>query len=157
MTAGPATPRHAPVRAVTTALLVLLLAGLPALASCSREFGPGEGGPVVATSPEAARTKLRLQLADPCYDGDARATWTRCARWLEETAGSARTAAGAVPGDAVLVGAADGVGRGRDDFLRRGCGPTPSASADPGSCVSALTTAREQVRTLAVALGVPGA
>ena len=138
------------------ALALALLAGLT-LTGCSREFGPGETGPQVAASPEAARTKLRLQLADPCYAGDARAAWTRCARWIEETAGSARTAVGARPDDPALVRAADGVAAGRDAFLGRGCGPVPTPSADTGACIATLTTTRDAVRALATALAVPGA
>lgn len=150
----PPATRHRPV---AVPVLLLSVIALLALTGCSREFGPGERGPQVATSPEAARTKLRLQLADPCYTGDARAAWPRCARWVEETAGSARSAAGALPGDAALVRSADGVGAGRDDFLGRGCGPVPAPSSDPGACIAALLATRDSVRSLATTLAVPGA
>lgn len=143
------------VAVVAAALAVLLTSG------CAREFGPGEGGPGRApqaedTSAQSARDKLELQRQDPCDDGDARAVWPRCARWAEEIAGTARTAAGARPDDRAVTAAAGTVTAGRDAFLARGCGPVPAPQADPGACIAALLGTREGVRGLAAALGTPG-
>jgi hypothetical protein len=147
---------------VLAMLLALLVTG------CTREFGPGEtargasgapGANVDATT-DAARTKLSLQVQDPCYAGDARQAWPRCARWVEETASSARTAAeasGSAPADPAVVAGAAAVAAGHDAFLGRGCGTgATGAQADAGACVGALTQTRNGVRGLAQALHVPG-
>jgi hypothetical protein len=113
-------------------------------------------GPVnEAGSPQAARSKLTLALADPCYSSpDPRAVWPRCGRWVEETASTARTATSALPNDAAVASAATGVGAAHDDYVARGCpgtGPTVPLNADV--CIGALTTVRTAMGKLAAALG----
>ena len=144
-------------RRAVHALVAVALAGCT-LAGCSRELGPdqnGTAGESVATA-DTARTKLSLQAQDSCYTGDVRASWPRCGRWVEETAGTARTATGALPSDAAVSTAAGTVIAGRDAFTARGCtGMGSGSDPDPGQCVAALGGARTGVRALAVALGVP--
>ena len=63
-------PRAA-VRTLTTlaALLAVLVLG-----GCSSEFGgPANQSGAEATGSGPARSKLLLQIQDPCYSGDARA------------------------------------------------------------------------------------
>lgn len=153
-------------RATSAMLLVLALILPGALTTgCTPEFGPGETAPGGTPPPgaarvdptaDAARTKLTFQVQDPCYAGDPREAWPRCARWVEETASSARTAAGALRSDPRVLDGAGAVGAGHDAFLGRGCGT--GAAPDPDACVGALLQARDGVHGLAQALGgVPGA
>lgn len=142
----------------TVGALVVLIALLGT--GCSREFGPGDsagrtpGGATAGVTAESARTKLGLQVRDPCYAGDPQQAWPRCARWVEETASSARTAADALPAQRPVTDGAAAVAAGRDAFLGRGCGTGAAAArADGAACVGALLQARDGVRTLARSLG----
>ncbi|MEJ2869639.1 hypothetical protein WCD74_17835 [Actinomycetospora sp. OC33-EN08] len=149
------------VGSVVLAALVALLAGcsdaapadIPAGQSSEAAAAPG----VENRSPDAARNKLRLALADPCYtSADPRAVWPRCGRWVEETASTARTAANARPDDPAVTAAAAGVGAARDAYVARGCPATaPGGTVDVGACVGGLVTARNAVGGLARALGSP--
>ncbi|MCD2193393.1 hypothetical protein LQ327_08340 [Actinomycetospora endophytica] len=142
-------------------VLLTLLAGCsggsPAdIPSGQSSDGAATQGPVVeARSPDAARSKLRLALADPCYASpDARAVWPRCGRWVEEAAGIARTAASALPNDAAVTGAVPAVAAAHDDFVGRGCPSTgPAVPLDANACVGALTSVRTAVGRLSAALG----
>ena len=148
--------------ALVLTLLVALLAacsGSPAeIPSGQSPDGAATQGPVVETgSPDAARTKLRLAEADPCYSSpDPRAVWPRCGRWVEETASIARTAANALPNDPAIASAVAAVGPAHDDFVARGCPATgPAVPLDASACVGALATVRAAVGRLSTALGPP--
>lgn len=142
-------------RRALAGVLVLLVALL--LTGCSRELGgpdPDRSGPGVATSPDAARTKLALALTDPCYtDPDPRSTWPRCGRWAEEATSTARSAASALPNDAAVTAAGAAVSAGRDLFVSRGCASqAPTVPVDAGACIGALITTRTAVGRLDTAL-----
>jgi hypothetical protein len=109
-------------------------------------------------SPDAARNKLRLALADPCYtNADPRAVWPRCGRWVEETASTARAAANVLPDNPAVTAAATAVGSARDAYVARGCPATaPGGTVDVSSCVGGLVAARAAVGGLAQALGTSG-
>ncbi|WP_018331810.1 hypothetical protein [Actinomycetospora chiangmaiensis] len=109
-------------------------------------------------SSDAARNKLRLALADPCYtDPDARAVWPRCGRWVEETASTARSAANALPNDPAVTAAVAGVTNARDTYVGRGCPATaPGGTIDVSACVGGLVAARAATSALARALGTGG-
>ena len=138
------------------AVAAAVLAGTILLTGCSRELGgeTGRDGPAQATSPDAARTKLRLALQDPCFtDADPRRTWPRCGRWVEEAVSTARAASTALPADPAITQATTEVTAGRDAFLARGCPSTgPAVPADAGGCVGALGTTRGGVAALGAAL-----
>ena len=144
---------HAALPAAVALLAVLVLGG------CSGEFGgPPDRGAGQATGSGPARSKLALQIQDPCYSGDARAEWPRCARWEEEVAGTARTAGQAAPTDRVVTAAVTEVTAGHDAFGRAGCTVArPTLPTDPGPCIAAVLQTREGVRALAPTLGVPAA
>jgi hypothetical protein len=148
-------PRAA-VRTLTTltALLAVLVLG-----GCSSEFGgPANQSGAEATGSGPARSKLLLQIQDPCYSGDARAEWSRCARWEEEVAGTARTAGQAAPADRAVTDAVATVAAGHDAFGRAGCTVAqPTLPTDPGPCIAAVLRTREGIRALAPRLGVPAA
>ncbi|MDL5154587.1 hypothetical protein [Actinomycetospora termitidis] len=147
--------------AVALALLALLAgcgdsgnpASIPSGQSSEAAAAPG----VENRSPDSARNKLRLALADPCYTGpDPRAVWPRCGRWVEETASTARTAANALPQDPAVTAAAAGVGSARDAYVARGCPATaPGGTVDVSACVGGLVAARNAVGALSRALGTP--
>lgn len=147
--------------AVLAAVVLGLLAGCgdsnPASIPAGQSSEAGTPG-VENRSPDAAKNKLRLALADPCYtDADPRAVWPRCGRWVEETASTARTAANALPDDAAVTNAAAGVGAARDAYVARGCPATaPGGTVDVGACVGGLVAARTAVSGLAQALGSVG-
>ncbi len=148
-------------------LVLVLLAALLTLAGCAgsgaAQIPAGQSsdnaatqGPVVeARTPESARQKMALALADPCYSSpDPRAVWPRCGRWVEESASTARTAASAIPNDAAVVGASAAVGAAHDDFVARGCpGTGPTVPLDANSCIGALITVRGAMGRLSGALG----
>ncbi len=154
---GPATAARG---LALTALAVVLLAGCagngPAVVPSGQSSdGAATQGPVVeARSPDSARQKLSLALADPCYSSpDARAVWPRCGRWVEESASTARTAATAIP-NAAVTGAAAAVGAAHDDYVARGCpGTGPTVPLDANSCIGALTSVRAAMSRLSGALG----
>lgn len=145
------------------ALLLALLAGCsggsPAeIPSGQSSDGAATQGPVVeARSPDAARSKLRLALTDPCYSSpDPRAVWPRCGRWVEESASIARTAASALPNDPGVAGAVPAVAAAHDDFVGRGCASTgPAVPLEASACVGALTSVRTAVGRLSAALNSP--
>jgi len=143
-------------RRASAAVAAAALAGTVLLTGCARELGgeAGRDGPAVATSPDAARTKLRLALEDPCFtDADPRRTWPRCGRWVEETVSTARAATTALPADPAVARAAADVTAGRDAFLARGCPATgPAVPVDAGGCLGALGTTRRGVAALDAAL-----
>ena len=146
-------------RRALAAALVLLTALL--LAGCSSELGGPDtdrGGPGVATSPDAARTKLALALTDPCYtDPDPRSTWTRCGRWAEEATSTARSAATALPKDTAVTSSGAAVSAGRNLFVSRGCASqAPTVPVDAGACIGALITTRTAVGQLDAALRAVG-
>jgi hypothetical protein len=151
------------VAGLLLALLVALLAGCsdgsPAeIPSGQSTDGAATQGPVVeARSPDAARTKLRLALTDPCYSSpDPRAVWPRCGRWVEESASIARTAASALPNDPAVTTAVAAVAPAHDDFVGRGCASTgPAVPLDASACVGALTSVRAAVSRLSAALNSP--
>ncbi|GAA4853661.1 hypothetical protein GCM10023201_54140 [Actinomycetospora corticicola] len=146
-------------------LVVLAAVLLGVLAGCGGTDNPasipsGQSSEAAAPgvenrSPDAARNKLRLALADPCYtSSDPRAVWPRCGRWVEETASTARTAANALPDDPAVTAAAAQVGAARDSYVARGCPATaPGGTVDVGACVGGLVTARTAVDALSRALG----
>jgi hypothetical protein len=145
---------------LAVALLVLLAGcsgGSPAQipSGQSSDDSAAQGSAVQAASPDAARSKLRLALADPCYSSpDPRAVWPRCGRWVEETASIARTAASALPNDAAVTGSVPAVAAAHDDFVARGCPSTgPAVPLDANACVGALTSVRTAVGRLSAALG----
>lgn len=152
--------RGGPAIGLVLALLVLLAgcsSGSPAqIPSGQSSDGAATQGPVVeARSPDAARSKLRLALSDPCYSSpDPRAVWTRCGRWVEETASIARTAASALPNDAAVTGAVPAIAAAHDQFVAQGCpGTGPTVPLDANACVGALTSVRAAVGRLSAALG----
>jgi hypothetical protein len=152
------------VTGLVVTLLVAVLATL--LAACggsdadipsgqSSDSSAAQGPDVEARTPESARAKLTLALADPCYASpDARAVWPRCGRWVEESASTARTAASVLPNNAAVTSAAAAVGAAHDDFVGRGCpGTGPTVPLDANSCIGALTTVRSAMGRLSAALG----
>lgn len=154
--------RVAVIAAVVAAVLLGVLAGCgdsgsPASIPSGQSSEAASPG-VENRSPDSARNKLRLALADPCYtDPDPRAVWPRCGRWVEETASTARTAANALPNDPAVTAAVAGVASARDAYVARGCPATaPGGTIDVSACVGGLTAARTAASALARALGVAG-
>ncbi|MFC5066131.1 hypothetical protein [Actinomycetospora atypica] len=159
--ATPAAPARPLGRAVVgLALLAALATGCgdssPAQIPPGQSSGPGavQGPAVEARSPDAARSKLRLALADPCYTSpDPRAVWPRCGRWVEESASVARTAGNALPDDPAVTTAVAAITSARDTYVGRGCPATaPGGTVDVGACIGSLVTVRTAVEGLRAAL-----
>lgn len=147
-------------RAVVGLVLLLGLAGCadssPAHIPPGQSSGTGatRGPAVEARGPDAARSKLRLALADPCYTSpDPRAVWPRCGRWVEESASVARTAGQALPGDPAVTTSVAAISTARDAYVARGCPATaPGGTVDVSACIGSLVTVRTAVQGLTAAL-----
>ena len=158
MRRGPVTAGRGLVLGLLAALLVLAgcSSGPADIPSGQSSDGAATQGPIAEVrSPDAARAKLSLALADPCYSSpDPRAVRPRCGRWVEESASTARTASNALPADAAVTGAVAAVAAAHDDFVARGCpGTGPTVPLDANSCIGALTTVRTAMGRLSAALG----
>ena len=157
MRRGPVTAARGLVVALLAALLLAGCSSSPAdIPSGQSSDGAATQGPIAEVrSPDAARVKLSLALTDPCYASpDPRAVWTRCGRWVEESASTARTASNALPNDAPVTSAVAAVAAAHDDFVARGCpGTGPTVPLDANSCIGALTTVRTAMGRLSAALG----
>lgn len=148
-------------RAVVGLVLLLGLAAgcadsSPAQIPPGQSSGSGarQGPAVEARGPDAARSKLRLALADPCYTSpDPRAVWPRCGRWVEESNSVARIAGEGLPNDQAVTTSVAAISSAHDTYVARGCPATgPGGTVDVSACIGSLVTVRTAVQGLSAAL-----